>query len=132
MYSRVNDRLTHPDDLVFSTGREEFAVGAEAHTPDVEVSIFRQAAVLEMCDWVSGIDLEDLSRAVAASGYKAAVETEAHTAHDALVGKVVDQVNVQHTLCARIEDGEPILALLLKVLWQLLNIQVGQDIALGQ
>ena len=71
---------------------------------------------------MSGLDIEDLRRAVTAGRDEAAVQAESHTADDTLVGKVVDQVDVEHTAGTRVEDGEPITTFLLQVLRELLNV----------
>ena len=81
---------------------------------------------------MSGLDIEDLRRAVTAGRDEAAVQAEAHTADDTLVGKVVDQVDVEHTAGTRVEDGEPVTALLLQVLGQLLDVEISEDVALCQ
>jgi hypothetical protein len=121
---------TYSDDLVLCTGGEEQAVGAEAHTPDVQVTVFGQTAILEMRNRVASVDIENLRGAVAACCHIPAVHAEAYTADDTLMRKVVDKVDVQDTPGARVEDGEPIAALLLQVLWQLLNVEIGKDVAL--
>jgi hypothetical protein len=83
-------------------------------------------------DRVARLDVEDLGRAVAASGDVAAVETEAHTADDTLVGQVVDEVDVEDAAGAGVEDGEPVGALLLEVFGQLLDFEIGEDVALAE
>ena len=113
---------TYPDHLVLRTSGEELPVGAEADTPNVEVSVFRQAAVLEMGDGVTGLDVEDLCRSVATGCDPPTVQAEADAAHYTLMGQVVNQVNVENSPRARVEDGEPIATLLLQVLRQLFNV----------
>lgn len=120
------------DDLVLGTSGQVLAVGAETHAPDVEITILRKAAVLEMCDWVSGIDIEDLGRAIATSCNIATVKTEAHTAHDALMGQVVDEVDVEHTPSSGVEDSVPVVTLPLVLCRQLLDVQISQTVSLGQ
>jgi hypothetical protein len=128
----LSKRFTYTNDLVLGTSRKVLTAGAEANTPDVQVAIFWQAAVLEMSHGVSSLDIEDLCGAVATCRHEATVETEAHTADDTLMGQVVDQVDIEDTAGARVEDGEPIAALLLQVLRELLNVQIGQNITLRQ
>jgi hypothetical protein len=83
-----------------------------------------------MSHGVSSLDIENLCRAVATCRYKATVHTEAHAADDTLMGKVVDQVDVEDTAGAGVEDGKPIATFLLQVLRKLLNVQIGQNITL--
>jgi hypothetical protein len=85
-----------------------------------------------MSHGVSSLHIENLCGAVATCRYKATIHTEAHTADDTLMGKVVDQVDIEDTAGAGVEDGEPIAAFLLQVLRQLLDVQIGQNIALRQ
>lgn len=124
--------VPHADNLVFGTSGEILAVRAEAYAPDVQVTILWQASVLEVSDGVAGLDVEDLGRAVAACRNIATIKTEAYTADDALMRQVVDQVDVEHTPGARVEDGEPIAALLLQVLRKLLDVEIGQNITLSE
>jgi hypothetical protein len=88
---------TYPDDLVFSTSCQVLPVGTEADAPNVQISIFREAAILEMRDGTPGLDVEDLGRAVAASGDKSSVQAETYAAHDTLMRQVVNQVDVKDT-----------------------------------
>jgi hypothetical protein len=75
-----------------------------------------------MGDRVTRVDVENLRRAVATSGHVATILAESHAAHDTLMRKVVDKVNVEYTAGSRVEDGEPITTFLLQVLRELLNV----------
>ena len=81
---------------------------------------------------MSGLDIENLRRTVAASRDVAAVQAEPHTTNNTLVRKVVDQVNVEHAAGTGVEHGEPVTALLLQVLGQLLDVEISEDVALCQ
>lgn len=110
------NEATYANDFVFRTCCEEGAVGAEANTSDVQVAIFGQAGILQMGNGVSSLDIENLCGAVATGRNKAAVQAETHAADDALMRKVVDQIDIEHTTRTRVEDCEPVTALLLQVL----------------
>jgi hypothetical protein len=114
--------MTYPDDLVLSTGCEVLPVRTEANTPDVQITILGKASVLKMRDRVTSLDIENLGRAVATSRNPPTIQTEAYTANHALMWQVMDQVDIKHAPGARVEDSKPIAALLLQVLWQLLDI----------
>jgi hypothetical protein len=68
------------------------------------------------------LDIEDLCRAIAASGDISAVQTETNAADHTLMGQVVNQVDVKDTTCAGVEDSKPIGSLFLEVIWKLLEI----------
>jgi hypothetical protein len=78
------------------------------------------------------LDIEDLCRAIAASGDISAVQTETNAADHTLMGQVVNQVDIKDTTCAGVKDGKPIGSLFLEVIWELLQIQVSENIALAQ
>ena len=120
------------DDLVLGTGSQVLAVRAEAYAPDVQVAILGETTVLEVRNRVSSFDVEDLGRTVATGGDIAAIETEAHATNHTLVGQVVNQVDVKHTSCPRVENGVPVIAFPLELRRQLLNLEISQDIALSQ
>ena len=128
----LESQSTYSDDLVFGAGGQLIAPGAEADASDVQVAVLWQAGVLQMSNRVSCLDVENLCRAVAACGYPPAVQAEAHAAHDALMRQIVDQVDIENAPRAWIEDGKPVASFLLEGLGQLLNVQVGQDVALAQ
>jgi hypothetical protein len=83
-----------------------------------------------MSHGVSSLHIENLRGAVATGCYKATVKTEAHTTNNTLMGKVVDKVDIEDTSGAGVEDGEPIATFLLQVLRQLLDVQIGKNVAL--
>jgi hypothetical protein len=109
--------FTYTNNLVLGTSGKVETVGAEANTPDVQITVLGKAAILEMRNRVSGLDVEDLGRAIATGRYTAAIKTKTHTADHTLMRKVVNEVNVQNSSRTRIEDCEPIATLLLQVLW---------------
>jgi len=74
-----------------------------------------------MRNWRARLDIEDLRRAVAASGNKPPIKAESHTANHTLVGQVVDQVHVKDTPRAWVEHCEPVRPLFLEVIWQLFD-----------
>lgn len=117
---------TYANDLVLSTGGEEFAVGTEADTSDVKITILVGGVVGQVADLLSSDNIEDLCRPVAASGHVLAVCAEANTAHDTLVNQVVHKVNVQPTHDARVEDGVPIITRTLQSGRQLVGVEVGK------
>lgn len=120
------------DDLVLGTSGKVLAVGTEAHASDVKIAVLRKTAILEMRDRVSVLHIEDLRGAVAARRNVATVQTEAHTADDTLMGQVVDEVDVKHTPGPGVEDGIPVVALALVLSRQLLDVEIGQTVSLGE
>lgn len=108
---------TYPDDLVFCASSQVCTVGAEADTANIQITILRKRAILEMCDWDTCLDIENLCRAVAASGDISSVQTETNAADYTLMGQIVDQVDVEDTARAGVEDGKPISTLFLEVIW---------------
>jgi hypothetical protein len=113
---------SYPDDLVLGTSREILPVGTEADASDVQISVLWKTSILKMRDGITSLNIENLGRTVTACRNPSTVQTEAYTADHTLMWQVVDQVDIQHTPGARVEDSEPIAALLLQVLWQLLDI----------
>jgi hypothetical protein len=124
--------VPNTNDLVFGTSRQVLAIRTEAHAPDVEIAVFRETAILKVCNWVSGLNIEDLSRAVATSGDIATVKTEAHTADYTLVRQVVDQVDIEYAPSPGVEDSVPVVTLPLVLSRQLLDIQISQTVSLCQ
>jgi hypothetical protein len=103
-------------------------VRTETNAANIEVTVFRERGILQVCNLIASLYVIDLSGTVASSGYEPAVKTEAYTAHHTLVGQIVDKVHIEHTASARVEDGKPIIAVFLEVGWQLLNIEIGQSV----
>lgn len=124
--------VPNTNDLVLGTGGQVPAIRAEAYAPDVEIAVFRKAAILEMRNRVSRLNIEDLGRTIATGCNITTVKTEAHAADDTLVRQVVDEVDVEDAPCPRIEDGVPVVAFPLVLSRQLLDVQVGQNVTLGQ
>lgn len=86
MLDGAASNIPDPDDLVFSTSGKILSVGAEADASDVEVSIFGQTTVLEMGDWVTSLDIENLRGPVATSRDPPTIQAEANTANHTLMG----------------------------------------------
>ena len=82
-----------------------------------------------MADLLTGIDIEDLRRPVAAGGDIATIMAEAHAADDTLVRKVVEKVHIKLAVYARVEHRMPILALALQMRWELLRVKLGELVA---
>lgn len=74
-------------------------------------------------------DIEDLRAAIAAGRDKSAIMAEAHAAHHARVRQIVDQLDVQPPLNARVEHSMPVLALALQVRWKLLGHQLRERVS---
>lgn len=85
--------------------------------------------VLEMCDLLSGPDIVDLRTPVATRSDEASISAESDAANHTLMGQVVNQLNVQSPLHARIEHRMPVIARPLEVRWQLLRVEVGELVA---
>lgn len=85
--------------------------------------------ILQMADLLTGIDIEDLRRPVAAGGDIATIMAEAHAADDTLVRKVVEKVHIKLAVYARVEHRMPILALALQMRWELLRVKLGELVA---
>jgi hypothetical protein len=80
-------------------------------------------------DLLASLDIEDLSRAVAASSDESSITTETNTADDTLMGQVMDELNIQDAADAGVEDGVPILTFALEVVGQSLDLQIYQLVA---
>jgi hypothetical protein len=124
--------VPNTNDLVLGTSRQVLTVRTEAHAPDVEITVLRETAILKVCNWVSGLNIEDLSRAVATSGDIATVKAEAHTADYTLMRQVVDQINIEYTPSPGVEDCVPVVTLPLVLSRQLLDIQISETVSLCQ
>ena len=120
---------TYPDNFVLGASSQVFTVWAETDTPDIQIVVFQERAVLKMSSKPAVLDVKNLSRSVAAGGYISTIETEAHAADDTLMGQVVHQVDVQNTSDARIEDGEPVVALFFVVFAHLIELEIGEGVA---
>lgn len=81
---------------------------------------------------LTGLDIENLGRLVAAGGDILAVVAEANTANNALVSERVDQVDIQDALHLRVENGVPVVARLLVVGCDSVDFQVTQSVADGR
>lgn len=121
--------VPNADQLVLSTCREVLSIRAEADTSDVQVSSSIGGLVLKNADLHSGVDIEDLSGSVAASGNILAIVAEAHAADDALMLQSVEQIDVKNPWNLRVEDGEPIGLDLLLVIREALEVQLCQCIS---
>jgi len=82
-----------------------------------------------MADGSSRLHIEDLGGAIAARRNEATVGTESHATDDTLVGQVVDEVDIEDTACTRVEDGIPVLPVLLQVVRHRFMLKVSQDVA---
>lgn len=123
---------TYSDELVLGTGGQVAAVGAEADAADVEIGRHvLSGVVLEDADLFASLDIKDLSRAVAAGGDVLAVVAEADAADDALVGEGVDEVDIEDALDLGVEDGVPVIAGLLVVGGDSVNLEVAQGVSHG-
>lgn len=100
--------VTHPDQLILCTGCQESSIWTEAHASDVEIANRIHRLVLEDADLLSGNNVENLSRSVAARRNIFAIMAESDAADNTLVLEGVDQVNVKDARHARVEDGKPI------------------------
>ena len=120
---------TNANNLVFSTSGQVLAIRAEADASDVEVTILRQAGVLQMLDLLATLDIEDLSRTVATSGNKSSITAETNTADYTLMGQVVDELDVQSATNAWVENSIPVFTLALEVAGKGFNGQVDQLVA---
>jgi hypothetical protein len=75
-----------------------------------------------MVDELSALNLEDLGRPVAARSNVSAIMAKAHAADHAGVGETVNEVDVQDPASSRVEDCEPICALSLEVLRDVVRV----------
>lgn len=118
--------MTYSDDLVFSTGSQVSTIGAEAHTTNIQITVLAGVTILQVADLLSGINVKDLSSAVAASSNVTAVMAKADAAHDTLMSKIVHKIYVEPASLAWVEDGMPVLPLALQMRWKLLRVEVGK------
>jgi hypothetical protein len=85
-----------------------------------------------MCDWRTRGDLKNLCRTIAPSRNILPIKTEADTANNALVREIVKQLHIEDSPRAGIEHGEPVLSLFLKIVWQGINLKVGERVGLRE
>lgn len=85
--------------------------------------------ILQDADLFTSLDVKDLGGAVAASCNIFAVVAEPHAADHTLVGERVHQVDIEHALNGRVEDGVPVAAVLLVVRRNRLDLEVAKRIA---
>lgn len=121
--------IPHANDLVLGTGRKEAAIRTEAHTSYVKVALGAGAVILQMAHLLAGVDIEDLSGAVAASRDKATVLAEANAADDALMGQVMNQIHIESAADVGVEDGMPVIALALEVGRELVGLILRKLVA---
>lgn len=82
-----------------------------------------------MRDLLTGLNVVDLSTAIAARRHEAPILTEPNTANHALMRKVVHQLDVKPPRHTGIEDRMPVLSNSLHMRRELLRIEVTQLIA---
>lgn len=121
--------VTYANDLVLSAGSQVSAIGAEAHASNVQVTVLVGGVVGQVADLLTGADVENLGRPVAACSDVLAIVAETNTAHNTLMHEVVYEVDVQSAHDARVEDRVPIVALALQVRTKLCKIKVGELVA---
>lgn len=117
--------IPYPDHLVFGTSCKELAIRTEADAADVQITFVWQAAVLQNRDDGSGVDVEDLSRSIAPSSNIFTIPAESYTAHNTLVNKVVDKINIKHPADSRVENGIPITSFTLEMRRYLFRVKFG-------
>lgn len=125
-YPSPHLKLTYSNDLIFGTSGKHLAVRTEAHASDVEVTLRISLRIRQVADLLTSVDIEDLGGAVATSCDVSAIGAESYAAHNALMRKVVNELDVQLTSCSRVEDGEPVITLSLQVRRKLIWIVLGQ------
>jgi len=101
--------VPNSDQLVFRSSSKKSPVRAEANTTNVEISILIDGVVCKDCNLLSRVNVEYLRGAVASGGHILAVKAESHAAHHAIVDKVVNEIDVEHSWHLWIEHSEPIL-----------------------
>ena len=121
--------MTYSDDLILRAGSEETSIRTEADAPDIKIAILRQRRILQMSNLRTTVNVKDLGRAVAARGNQATIVAEAHTTDDTVVGKVVDEIDVELPPNGRIEDGEPVLSFTLVRGRNGLRVQIREGVA---
>lgn len=124
--------VPHTNQLVLSTGSEEASVGREADGTNVQVAFAVDRLVLEVSNWLSSLDVEDLSSAVATRGNIPAVVAETHAADYGVVLKGVDEVDVKLAHKLGVVDDEPVGSLLLLRRGNAVNVEVSQGVAYGR
>lgn len=116
---------THSDQLILCTRSQVTSVRAEADAANVEIrGGVRRGMVLQNTNLLASLHIVDLSGSVAARGNVLAVVTEPHAADNAVVAERVDQVDVEDACDGRVENGVPVIALLLMVGWHRLQVNV--------
>lgn len=118
----VGGDVPHSDQFILCTGGKVLPIRAEADATDVQVTHGFDGVILEHADFLSSVDVEDLSGSVATGGDILSVVAEADTADYALVLQGVEEVHVENAWHAGVEDGEPVVGDLLLVRWQALKV----------
>lgn len=75
---------------------------------------------------LTAFDVENLGRSVTASGHKATIPAETHAAHDTLMGKVMDQLDIEHPTYTGIEDSIPVFSLAFQVRRESVNGEINK------
>ena len=106
-------RETYANQLVFGPGREIFAVRAEADASNIKIAGYINRVILKNTQFLASLHIVDLRRPVAASCDKFAIVAEANTADHAFMGERVNKIDIEHARHVFVEDGEPVISLLL-------------------
>jgi hypothetical protein len=88
---------TYSDQFVFSSSGQISTVWAEAHTPDVQISLFVNCVVLKLADFLASIDIVYLGRSIAACRNILAILAETDTTYDTFVQKIVKKLDIKNS-----------------------------------
>jgi hypothetical protein len=109
--------LTYSDQFIFCASCKVSSIRAEADASDVQITDGVDRLILEDADFLSSHDIKNLCRSVAAGGYIFSVVAEADAAHNTLVLKSVDKINIKYAGYLRVEDSKPVRLDFLLVGW---------------
>lgn len=129
---KICNELTYANLLVFSSGGQVSAIRTETDTPDIKIPILINRIILQGGDKQTGSDVEDLRRAVAASGNVFTIGAKSHAADDAIVLEMVDKLDIQHARNFGIENGKPVLTLFLMGRRDLVEVEFTQVIEVSK
>lgn len=123
------DGISYPNLLILGTSGQVLSIRTEANATDVKVTVLIYAFILQSRNILAGGNIEDLSRTVASGRNVLAIAAESHAADDAVMDKMVHQLDVQNSLHLRVENRIPVGTLPLLRRRQVVRVPVGETVS---
>ena len=82
-----------------------------------------------MAHLLPSVHIKDLRAAIATSCDISPVHTESHTADHTLMREVVHEIDIEPAMHTWVKDCMPVIALALKVRWELVRLEIGELVA---